>query len=196
MNDLDAGKPPIQRREAETCRPYCGPVPRLAERQGSCGKIRPHLPSGRTAWRTCPPSRLQPEDYKDGKSGSVRLLVRSGLVESNGEARRLIKSGEVRIDNVQHTDSDPEPCRMRGYSRRLASAALLAWKNRTFLCPLHILVERDYNAGRGTGAEAEEKTQKALEQGFNCSGAFLVCGERSYLLDHRPQAAAHSAADL
>ena len=55
-----------------------------------------------------PSFRLQPEDYKDGKVWIVRLLVRSGLVESNGEARRLIKSGAVRIDNVKHTDSDLE----------------------------------------------------------------------------------------
>lgn len=55
-----------------------------------------------------PSFHLEAEDYKEGKVWIVRLLVRAGLVESNGEARRLIKSGAVRIDNVKQTDPDAE----------------------------------------------------------------------------------------
>jgi tyrosyl-tRNA synthetase len=55
-----------------------------------------------------PVFRLETEDLKAGKVWVVRFLVRSGLVESNGEARRLIKSAAVRIDHVKQTDPDAE----------------------------------------------------------------------------------------
>lgn len=55
-----------------------------------------------------PSFRLDDGDYKEGKVWIVRLLVKSGLVESNGEARRLIKSGAVRIDQDKKTDPNLE----------------------------------------------------------------------------------------
>ncbi len=51
------------------------------------------------------------EEYKlveDGKIWIVKLLVDSGLVSSNGQARRLIKQGAVRIDNERIKDSNLE----------------------------------------------------------------------------------------
>lgn len=55
-----------------------------------------------------PSFRLEAEDCQEGRVWIVRLLVRTGLVQSNGEARRLIKSGAVRIDHVRQTDPDSE----------------------------------------------------------------------------------------
>lgn len=55
-----------------------------------------------------PSFRLEAEDYKEGKVWIVKLLERTGLVQSRGEARRLITSGAVRIDNVKKTDPDLE----------------------------------------------------------------------------------------
>ncbi|MFO7929549.1 MAG: tyrosine--tRNA ligase [Candidatus Humimicrobiaceae bacterium] len=51
------------------------------------------------------------EEYKlgeDGKIWIVKLLVDSGLASSNGQARRLIKQGAVRIDNERIKDSNLE----------------------------------------------------------------------------------------
>jgi tyrosyl-tRNA synthetase len=46
------------------------------------------------------------EEYKIGTTeiGIVNLMANSGLVASNSEARRLIKSGAVYLDNVKITD--------------------------------------------------------------------------------------------
>ncbi len=45
-----------------------------------------------------PVFNLQPGDLQEGKVWIVRLISRSGLVDSNSQARRLIKQGAVSLD--------------------------------------------------------------------------------------------------
>ena len=45
-----------------------------------------------------PVFKLQPGDLQEGKVWIVRLISRSGLVDSNSQARRLIKQGAVSLD--------------------------------------------------------------------------------------------------
>ena len=55
-----------------------------------------------------PEITLTSEDLKDGQIWVVRLLVKAGLAASNGEGRRLIQQGGVRIDGktVENVDLD------------------------------------------------------------------------------------------
>ncbi len=55
------------------------------------------------------PERELPEGaIKDGKVWLPRLLTETGLVSSNGEARRVIEQGGVRIDDQVVTDPGAE----------------------------------------------------------------------------------------
>jgi tyrosyl-tRNA synthetase len=51
---------------------------------------------------------LGPEHLRDGRVRLARLLAAAGLVASNGEGRRKIAEGAVRIDGEKVTDPDPE----------------------------------------------------------------------------------------
>ncbi len=51
---------------------------------------------------------LTQEDLKDGRIWLVRLLVKAELVSSNGEGRRLIQQGGVRINGRVIDDVDYE----------------------------------------------------------------------------------------
>ena len=51
-----------------------------------------------------PTSELHDEDFEDGSIGIIQALVKAGLVTSNGEARRAIQQGGVRIGDRKVTD--------------------------------------------------------------------------------------------
>ncbi|NLY51369.1 MAG: tyrosine--tRNA ligase [Firmicutes bacterium] len=53
-----------------------------------------------------PEVTLTQEDLEDGKIWLARLLVKAGLVKSNGEGRRLIQQGGVRINGEVIDDVD------------------------------------------------------------------------------------------
>ena len=52
-----------------------------------------------------PEHRILPDQLQDGAIWIVRLLVDAGLAPSNGEARRLISQGGVKIDGEPVTDA-------------------------------------------------------------------------------------------
>jgi len=51
---------------------------------------------------------INQEDIKGKKTGLVQLLVGSGLVKSNGEARRLIAQGGIKVDDKKINDPNLE----------------------------------------------------------------------------------------
>ena len=51
-----------------------------------------------------PTSELHDEDFEEGAIGIIQVLVKAGLVTSNGEARRAIQQGGVRIGDRKVTD--------------------------------------------------------------------------------------------
>ena len=51
-----------------------------------------------------PTSELHDEDFEEGAIGIIQALVKAGLVTSNGEARRAIPQGGVRIGDRKVTD--------------------------------------------------------------------------------------------
>jgi tyrosyl-tRNA synthetase len=51
-----------------------------------------------------PETKLVDEDFEDGKIGILKLMVKSGLATSNGEARRNVEQGGVTIDGEKVTD--------------------------------------------------------------------------------------------
>ncbi len=53
-------------------------------------------------------SVIDSSKYKDGRIWAARILTDSGLAASNGEARRLIKQGAVRIDSRKIDDDSLE----------------------------------------------------------------------------------------
>lgn len=55
--------------------------------------------SGDGAAEHMPSTKLEANQFTDGKIGAMNLLVACGLCKSNGEARRLIQQGGVTIDN-------------------------------------------------------------------------------------------------
>lgn len=57
---------------------------------------------------TIPEVPLPAAAVRDGRVWLPRLLTETGLVSSNGEARRLIEQGGVRIDDVVTTDPSTE----------------------------------------------------------------------------------------
>ena len=59
-----------------------------------------------TRWRVkeqAPPS-FPKENELEGGAGVLALFVKAGLVASNGEARRQIKGGGLRVNDVAVTD--------------------------------------------------------------------------------------------
>jgi len=58
-----------------------------------------------------PTVALRPKDLKDGRIWIVRLLVVAGMAKTNGEARRLIEGGGVRLgdETIQSTDLEWAP---------------------------------------------------------------------------------------
>lgn len=58
-----------------------------------------------------PEVKLASQDLDDGRIWIVRLLVQAGLASSNGEGRRLIQQGGVRLDGeiIENIDLDWEP---------------------------------------------------------------------------------------
>lgn len=52
-----------------------------------------------------PTTKLTEDDFTDGQIGVLTLLVKCGLVASNGEARKLVQGGGVTIDGEKITDS-------------------------------------------------------------------------------------------
>ena len=55
-----------------------------------------------------PESAIPPEAVHDGRVWLPRLLAATGLAQSNGDARRLIEQGGVRIDGEPVSDPDVE----------------------------------------------------------------------------------------
>ncbi len=51
---------------------------------------------------------IGPEIMKDGRVWIIRLMTESKLAPTNGEARRLIKQGAVKLDDEKITDADLE----------------------------------------------------------------------------------------
>ena len=59
---------------------------------------------GGSASAEIPTSELHDEDFEEGAIGIIQALVKAGLVTSNGEARRAIQQGGVRIGDRKVTD--------------------------------------------------------------------------------------------
>lgn len=51
-----------------------------------------------------PSTTLSPADFTDGAIGAIDLLVKTGLVPSRGEARRVIEQGGLTVDDEKVTD--------------------------------------------------------------------------------------------
>ena len=62
--------------------------------------------------------QVKREDIKDGSIWIVTILVGSGLVKSNGEARRMIKQGAIKLDG-QKIDDDCIEIRMEEIDRKI-----------------------------------------------------------------------------
>jgi len=63
-----------------------------------------------------PEAALPPEALKDGKVWLPRLLNLTGLATSNGEARRLLQQGAVRVDDrvISESEAELSPEEVRG----------------------------------------------------------------------------------
>ncbi len=53
---------------------------------------------------------IEPSEMSDGKVWIVKMLVKAGFAGSNGEARRLIQQGGVRINQEEVTGDDYDVC--------------------------------------------------------------------------------------
>ena len=62
--------------------------------------------------------QVKREDIKDGSIWIVSILVGSGLVKSNGEARRMIKQGAIKLDG-QKIDDDSMEIRVEEIDRKI-----------------------------------------------------------------------------
>ena len=62
------------------------------------------LCDGESAAAEIPTTELLDGDFEDGAIGVIQALVKAGLVASNGEARRAITQGGVRIGDRKVTD--------------------------------------------------------------------------------------------
>ena len=51
-----------------------------------------------------PTAVLHDEDFTDGEIGVIQALVKAGLVTSNGEARRAITQGGVKVNGEKVVD--------------------------------------------------------------------------------------------
>ena len=112
------------------CASTTAPTPPRRPGPGSTGSSR-----RRTGRRTSPRRSCPPGAVRDGKVWLPRLLTETGLVASNGEARRLIEQGGVRIDD--QVVSDPgrrvrRPRRWRAWSCRWASGSSFVSSSRPY----------------------------------------------------------------
>lgn len=62
--------------------------------------------------------QVKREDIKDGGIWIISILVGSGLVKSNGEARRMIKQGAIKLDG-QKIDDDSMEIRVEEIDRKI-----------------------------------------------------------------------------
>ena len=51
-----------------------------------------------------PSTTVEDADFEDGKVTILALMIKAGMIKSNGEGRRLIQQGGVSIDDVKVTD--------------------------------------------------------------------------------------------
>lgn len=51
-----------------------------------------------------PTTTVDDSDFEDGKVTILALMVKAGMIKSNGEGRRLIQQGGVSVDDVKVTD--------------------------------------------------------------------------------------------
>ena len=51
-----------------------------------------------------PTTTVEDADFEDGKVTILALMVKAGMIKSNGEGRRLIQQGGVSVDDVKVTD--------------------------------------------------------------------------------------------
>ena len=58
------------------------------------------------------------EDIKDGSIWIVSILVGSGFVKSNGQSRRMIKQGAIKLD-VKKIDDDSMEIRVEEIDRKI-----------------------------------------------------------------------------
>ena len=70
-----------------------------------------------------PTSELHDEDFEEGAIGIIQALVKAGLVTSNGEARRAIQQGGVRIGDRKVTDVFENCQRTRSQREKPSSPA-------------------------------------------------------------------------
>ena len=60
--------------------------------------------SGAGSHENMPTTCLTSDDFADGKIGILRMMVKAGLVASNGEGRRLVTQGGVSVNDQKVTD--------------------------------------------------------------------------------------------
>lgn len=51
-----------------------------------------------------PSTTVEDADFEDGKVTILALMIKAGMIKSNGEGRRLIQQGGVSVDDVKVTD--------------------------------------------------------------------------------------------
>ncbi len=51
-----------------------------------------------------PETKLDAADFTDGKIGILTIMVKAGLAQSNGEARRLVQQGGISVDDAKVSD--------------------------------------------------------------------------------------------
>lgn len=52
-----------------------------------------------------PSTTVEDADFEDGKVTILALMIKAGMIKSNGEGRRLIQQGGVSVDDVKVTDA-------------------------------------------------------------------------------------------
>ena len=60
--------------------------------------------SGAGSHENMPTTCLTSDDFADGKIGILSMMVKAGLVASNGEGRRLVTQGGVSVNDQKVTD--------------------------------------------------------------------------------------------
>ena len=85
-------------------------------RGGRRGALRPRAQASTSSPTTCPSARSRPSRSVTAGPGSRRVLVGTGLAASNGEARRAVQQGGVRLDGEPLADPEAEfePETLRG----------------------------------------------------------------------------------
>ncbi|MCQ2440605.1 MAG: tyrosine--tRNA ligase [Clostridia bacterium] len=61
--------------------------------------------AGAGSHENMPTVTISKNDFTDGKIGLLSLMVKGGLANSNGEARRLVQQGGVSVDDKKITDA-------------------------------------------------------------------------------------------